>query len=304
VIVDVQVHIFRRIGKDPVWNPSYPPEMLIGLMDGAGVDKAILISYEPQDILPDLGGDPLKVDVDKGYFIGAYRRYPGRFIWFSDGVDPRKRDWMERVEEDIDRGVRGIKMFPAYVSTLPGDPRYDRLYRRCADLGLPIIMAFERWNDPGLGACMRDYRRFLRKFEPVAERFSNVDFLLTHWGCFNWCDRRPVSSKPPFPGLEHLLELLKRHGNLYTDIAAIAPDIGGANEEEWPWPTALKLIERIVREAGIEKVMYGTDWPWTEGYCTYGQMVTMITKGATFLDEQEKQQLLGGNAARFLGLKG
>ena len=58
-IIDVQVHIFRRIGKDPVWNPSYPPEMLIRLMEGAGVDKAILISYEPGDILPDLAGDPL-----------------------------------------------------------------------------------------------------------------------------------------------------------------------------------------------------------------------------------------------------
>jgi len=302
VIIDVQVHIFRRVGKDPVWNPSYPPEMLVNLMEDAGVDRAILISYEPNDILPDLDGDPLRIDVDKEYFIGAYERYPEKFIWFTDGIDPNRKDWMEEVEEDIERGAKGIKMFPAYVSTLPSDTRYDPLYRRCADLGLPIIMAFERWNDPNLGACIRDYGKFLSKFEPIAERYGNVDFLLTHWGCFNWLDRRMTSSTPPFPGLELLVDLLNRHENLFTDIAVIAPDIGGANDEDWPWPTALMMLERIVEGVGVERVMFGTDWPWTEGYCTYSQMVTMISRGASFLDEDGKGRILGDNADEFLDL--
>jgi predicted TIM-barrel fold metal-dependent hydrolase len=48
--------------------------------------------------------------------------------------------------------------------------------------------------------------------------------------------------------------------------------------------------------------MFGTDWPWTEGYCTYSQMVTMISRGASFLDEGQKAKILGDNAARFLNL--
>lgn len=301
LIIDTQVHIFRRVGREP-WR-HYPAERLVSEMSTAGVDKAVLISYEGKDILPDLDV-VTSIDVDKAYFIQAYRRYPDRFIWFTDHVDPADRDYVKGVEEDVGKGAKGIKLFPAYVGTLPGDPRYDVLYRRCADLGLPIIMAWERWNDPRLKAYMKDYDQFLERFKPVAEKFENVDFLLTHWGCFNWLDRYLTHSKPPFPGLQSFIELLNTYDNLYTDIAAITFTFGGANNEEWPYPTGLEMLRRLIEGAGIRKVMWGTDWPWNVdlNFCTYKQAVTMIQQGATFLNQREKQMLLGDNAARFLRL--
>lgn len=302
MIIDVQVHIFRRVRIGQRWE-EYPAERLISEMEVAGVDKAILISYEGKDILPDLEEYSIQIDVDKEFFRQAYLRHPDRFIWFTDHIDLAEEDYMQKVELDVRSGARGIKLFPAYRGYLPNDPRYDALYKRCADLGLPVIMAFERWNDPKLKACMKDYDEFLECFEPVARRFRDVDFLLTHWGCFNWGERHKVSSKPPFPGLESFMRLVNRHDNLYTDIAAITFVIGQANGEAWPYPTGLELLRELINGVGIEKVMWGTDWPWTDtSGITYKQCVTMIQDGATFLKEREKQMLLGDNAARFLGI--
>jgi len=223
---------------------------------------------------------------------------------------------MKEVEENIQRGAKGIKMFPAvsgYVpdvprrtGTLPSDTRYNVLYKKCGELGLPIIMAFEQWNDPTLAAYIgQDYDEFLRHFEPVAKKFENTQFLLTHWGCFNVGARAEKSSRPPFLGLESFVKLLNTYDNLYTDIAAITTMFAAYNDEDWPYPTALKMLEDQIKGAGIEKVMWGSDWPWMlfDDFCTYKQCVTMITRGATFLNEKEKQMLLGDNAAKFLGLK-
>ena len=48
--------------------------------------------------------------------------------------------------------------------------------------------------------------------------------------------------------------------------------------------------------------MWGTDWPWTDGRCTYKQNLTMVTTHADFLSDEDKRLVLGANAAKFAGL--
>jgi predicted TIM-barrel fold metal-dependent hydrolase len=54
---------------------------------------------------------------------------------------------------------------------------------------------------------------------------------------------------------------------------------------------------------GVEKLMWATDWPWTEWLCKYRQMVTAVQNHATFLSEAEKARFMGGTAVEFLDLK-
>jgi predicted TIM-barrel fold metal-dependent hydrolase len=53
---------------------------------------------------------------------------------------------------------------------------------------------------------------------------------------------------------------------------------------------------------GVEKLMWATDWPWTEWLCKYRQMVTAVQNHATFLSETEKTRFMGGTAVEFLNL--
>jgi len=290
--IDVQTHLIQpcRMVQE-----GAGPEMLLEAMDAAEVDKAIIISYEGKDILPDTNRDPTALgDTSVEDYYEARRAHPDRFIWFIDSIDPGDDDYLSRVERDLERGAQGIKMFPAYVETLPDDARYRRLYDLCRERRLPIIIAFEHWNNPEWGACVRDYRAFLSTFEPVARNYPDVSFLLTHWGCFSWGEQRKTHAEPPFPLLPIFVEFMKRYQYLLTDIAA--------HQFLFKPATSAALLEQLVEHLGAERVLYATDWPW--GDPSPDEMVKNVAfvKDATFLDQEQKTAILGLNACRFLSL--
>lgn len=271
-------------------------EMLLAAMDAAGVDRAVIISYEGKDILPDTGRDPTALgDTSVEDYYEAWQAHSDRFSWFIDSIDPCDDEYLTRVEQDLDRGTQGIKMFPAYVETLPNDPRYTRLYDLCRERQLPVIVAFEHWNNPEWGACMRDYGEFLNTFEPVASAYPDVRFLLTHWGCLSWGEQREAHAEPPFPLLPVFVEFMKRHRNLSTDIAA--------HQFLFKTSTSRALLEQLVEHLGAERVLYATDWPWGDSSPEAMVKNVAFVKEATFLDEEQRDAILGLNARRFLGMQ-
>jgi len=282
MIIDTQVHILekahandRGVRMHYTWHPM-SAELLLDEMDYAGVDKCFFISYTAEDIWPDLGdawNDPAANRITKEYFLDALPGNTDRLIWFTDHITPDRPGYLDRIREDLDAGAVGLKIFPAYRGHLPSDPGLRKVYEICAERDVPIIMAWERWNDPRLRACVSDYQEFLDLFEPVARDFPTVKFLLTHWGCFTWGDLWLQNFRPPFPLLDPFVRLLNRHEHLYTDIAAVTIFFGDemawtngrmeGPEWEYPYANGLALLEGLVRGAGAERVMWGTDWPWT-----------------------------------------
>ena len=223
MIIDTQVHILekahandRGVRMHYTWHPM-SAELLLDEMDYAGVDKCFFISYSAEDIWPDLGDawdDPAANRITKQYFLDALEGNTDRLIWFTDHINPDRPGYLDRIRADLDAGAVGLKLFPAYTGHWPSDDGLRKVYELCAERDVPIIMAWERWNDPRLRACVSDYQEFLDLFEPVARDFPTVRFLLTHWGCFTWGDNWPGELAP-------FVRLLNSHEHLYTDIAAI-----------------------------------------------------------------------------------
>lgn len=292
MIIDLQTHLIRPCRMVA---GGATDEMLLAAMDAAGVDKAVIISYEGKDLLPDTDRDPTALgETSIEDYYQARAAHPDRFIWFIDSIDPRDENYLDQVERDLARGARGIKMFPAYVETLPNDPRYTRLYDLCRERRLPIIIAFEHWNNPEWGACARDYGEFLGTFAPVAEAYPDVTFLVTHWGCFSWGEQREAHAEPPFPLLPTFVDLMQRHENLLTDIAA--------HQFLFKPATSSALLQQLVEHLGADRVLYATDWPW--GGSSPAAMVDAVAfvRNAPFLDEEQKASILGRNACRLLGI--
>jgi predicted TIM-barrel fold metal-dependent hydrolase len=90
------------------------------------------------------------------------------------------------------------------------------------------------------------------------------------------------------------VDLIKRHGNLSTDIAA--------HQFLFKSSTSRALLEQLVEHVGAERVLYATDWPW--GDSSPEAMVNNVAfvRDATFLDEAQKASILGLNACRSLGI--
>jgi predicted TIM-barrel fold metal-dependent hydrolase len=91
--------------------------------------------------------------------------------------------------------------------------------------------------------------------------------------------------------------MVKDHPNAYFDLGAYQLLIPA--DEPFPYWSALTVVQKLVEQLGPERILWGTDWPYlrTQGY---PDLIRAI-RTASFLKAGEAEQLLGGNALRFLG---
>ena len=71
---------------------------------------------------------------------------------------------------------------------------------------------------------------------------------------------------------------------------------------EYPYPEAQELIRQMRDLFGASKLVWGSDMPNLERFCTYRQCVDYVRKHCTFLSASEKDAVLGRNAAQLLGV--
>ena len=194
--------------------------------------------------------------------------------------------------------MRGIKLFPSITGFSLEDPSVAPLFEYCEEKKLPVILANELWNRVDRWPHTTDYSTYCEILSRLIDKYSGIKWLLCHLGCFNWSENPGEYLAAKEEVFKHFKEFarLMDHENVWTDIAAIA----WYYDEPYPYPTALKLIGRVVGEIGVEKVLFGTDWPWSDRYCTYKQMVDMI-RCADFLSCDQRKRILGENAMDFLG---
>ncbi|MEW5818006.1 MAG: amidohydrolase family protein [Spirochaetota bacterium] len=312
MIIDTHVHVFdKRMGISQQTDREYfhfagtSVEWLLTSMDYAGVDKASLISYTAEDIsccLPEgIGPVEFGSAMNREYVIEAVKKYPDRFYWFADHVDPRKDDYMAKAGENIDEGATGLKILSSFTGLFPDDPRLMQVYELCRNRHVPIILDFSFWYINRLERMPlkienKDYRDFLGHVAKVAESFPDVNFQIAHYGSPE--NNKYLVESGDLAAYAPFIELMKNYNNLFTDLAAL----WFPKNEDYPFHCVSRFIAQLIRAIGADKVMFGTDWPY---FCngitlTYRQGLRLIRE-ADSLKHEEIELILGRNALRFLG---
>ena len=91
--------------------------------------------------------------------------------------------------------------------------------------------------------------------------------------------------------------LLARHENVMIESGGIT---WLYNSEFYPFPSAIRAIKEAANLVGMEKLMWGSDYPRTITAITYRMSYDFIIKSQE-LTEDEKRLFLGENARRFYG---
>ena len=71
---------------------------------------------------------------------------------------------------------------------------------------------------------------------------------------------------------------------------------------DYPYAEAQALIRGLRDTFGASKLVWGSDMPNVERFCTYKQSVDYVRRHCGFLGAMEKERILGGNAAELMGL--
>ncbi|MBI4977252.1 MAG: amidohydrolase [Spirochaetes bacterium] len=98
------------------------------------------------------------------------------------------------------------------------------------------------------------------------------------------------------PGWKHQI-LLARHKNVMIESGGITWLF---HKEFYPYKGAVRAVKTAADLVGIEKLMWGSDYPRTMTAITYCMSLDFFT-GTPLLSAAEKRAFLGGNAKRFYG---
>lgn len=101
------------------------------------------------------------------------------------------------------------------------------------------------------------------------------------------------------PGWQKQIALAKNE-NVYIESGGLTWLF---HKEFYPYPSAIDAILEAREICGIEKLMWGSDYPRTMTDITYIMAVRFIAESDK-LTEDEKKAFLGGNAEKFYGFKG
>jgi predicted TIM-barrel fold metal-dependent hydrolase len=134
--------------------------------------------------------------------------------------------------------------------------------------------------------CLADNERQIAEFQEVVSECPNLKIAIGHFGLAttkNWKNQI----------------LLARNPNVFIESGGIT---WLYNSEFYPFPSAVKAIREAADLVGIDKLMWGSDYPRTICAITYKMSYDFVLK-SSLLTQSEKEAFLGGNAVKFYGFK-
>ena len=238
-------------------------EVLLSNMDYAQVSAAVVT----QEFIDGFQND---------YLEEVAKRYPERFFVFGM-CEFRKPGFLAEAEALIGRGFRGIKIPAARLLLPEGRVRLDS----------PEMMdLFHLMEQKGLilHVELADGNLQVSEMEAVIAACPRLRILIGHFGMVTR------------PGWMSQIRLA-RHPNVYVECGGITWLF---NDEFYPYPSAVLAIRAAADEVGIDKLLWGSDYPRTITAITYKMSYDFIVKNSLFTDS-EKAKFLGENARTLFG---
>ena len=237
------------------------------IIDGQNTAEVFLSNMDYAQV----GGAVVVQEVIDGnqnaYLTNVQQRYPDRFCCMGMA-------WtVDEAQRVIDAGLKGI--------AFPGHRLHEPLQT--------LMPVFKLMEQQGLicSMCLADDERQIAQMAEVIQECPELRVAIGHFGMAN-----TASFKSQV--------LLARQGK------HVMIESGGItwlyNAEFYPFPTAVRRIREAADWVGMDRLMWGSDYPRTITAITYKMSYDFIEK-STELTDSEKRLFLGENAQRFYGFK-
>ena len=240
-------------------------EVFLSTMDYAQVSAAVVT----QEYIDGIQND---------YLSEVIKRYPERF--FMCGMcEFRKPGFFDDAKRLIADGFKAIKI-PAQRLLLPG----GRVMLNSEEM--MQLFHYMEANHCILSIDLADGDTQVEEMNDVIKECPGLKIAIGHFG---------MVTRPKWQ--EQIR--LALHQNVMIESGGITWLF---NEEFYPFPGAVKAIREAADIVGMDKLMWGSDYPRTITAITYKMSYDFIQK-TNYLTENEKELFLGKNAARFYGFK-
>lgn len=242
-------------------------EVFLSNMDYAQVSAAVVV----QEFIDGIQND---------YLAEVSRNYPERFFVFGM-ADYLKDGFYEKAESLLDNGFKGLAI-----------PGHRLLGRPLDDDEMMRMFHLMEEREALLSITLADGDKQVEEMERVIGKCPDLKIAIGHLG---------MANPPATPCWENdswrRQILLAKHDKVMIETGGIT---WLYNSEFYPFPSAVCAIREAAGLVGMEKLMWGSDYPRTITAITYRMSYDFIIKSDELTDE-EKRLLLGDNARRFYG---
>lgn len=201
------------------------------------------------------------------YLTQVQRQYPDRFFCMGMAWN------VEEAQAVANAGLKGIA-FPGH-----------RMQQPLTEL-MPVFKFMEQ-KGLILSMCLGDDETQIGQMREVIQECPQLRVAIGHFGM------------PTTPSFRSQVMLAREGEHVMIESGGIT---WLYHPEFYPYPTAIRRICEAASWVGIDRLMWGSDYPRTITAITYRMSYDFVSK-CNELTEQEKALFLGENACCFYGFK-
>ena len=280
MITDSQIHLWEENRPDRPWTgisePNLPepygPERFLPVLDRASVDRAVIVP-------------PGFMGTNNEYGLECAARHPTRLAVMGL-INPAAPDAPERVAGWLSQpGMIGIRTHVhARLRTFWGsNEAADPFWEACERHDVPVAV---------FSTGAKDY------VERIVRHHPGLRLIIDHMGL-------PVAealaqargdavADLDHPEIRQVLDLA-RHPRVAVKVSAKPPFDRS--------PIGVALLRRVFEAYGPERLFWGTDYTQSLriGYDRYEEQLDVVRVQADFLDDDDREWILGRALAEYLG---
>ena len=201
------------------------------------------------------------------YLTQVQQQYPDRFFCMGMAWN------LDEAKAVYKAGLKGI--------AFPGHRMHEPLQT--------LMPVFKFMEEKGmiLSMCLGDDEAHIAQMAEVIQECPKLKVAIGHFGM------------PTTPSFKSQVMLARQGDNVMIESGGIT---WLYNPEFYPYPTAVRRIREAAEWVGMERLMWGSDYPRTITAITYRMSYDFVEK-STELSDAEKVAFLGQNAQRFYGFE-
>ena len=307
----------REIIGDPIRSPEafFSPAPRLALMDELGLDRALMWPTLASLLEERLADDPIATHIvvhalNEWMHEHWTFNYEGRIFASPVITLPIVDKAIEEFDRCVERGARAILVRPAPVPGYGGSrsfglPEFDPFWRRVVEADVLVAL---HSSDSGYSRYANDWegskREFL-PFQPDVFRMTadwrpiqdSVSALVCHGALSRFPELKVAVIENGSSWVEPLLktfaDLYKKmpHQFLEDPVTVFKRNIHISPF----WEEDLAELAGLI---GVERVLFGSDYPHPEGLADPVSYVDQLAK----LSEADQAKIMGGNMGRLISL--
>ncbi len=266
------------------WN--YDPARHIWMSDAMRILKT---NFLPLDLLPHLqniGIDGcIAVQADQSEVENTFLLYLAESFDFITGIV----GWIDLKAKNVEERLAYYQQFPkikGFRHVIHDEPELDFM------LGKAFMNGVSKLKEFGYTYDVLIFEKHLPNTIKFIEALPDQPFVIDHIA-------KPLIKQQITQDWASNIKKVAVFENVYCKISAMTTEADWAN---WKKEDFTKYLDTVVEAFGLDRIMYGSDWPVCQLAATYEEQFNIVKDYFSNFSQDEQDKFFGTNAIKFYNI--